>query len=425
MLTDLPPNLQWYRAALLIVIALCTYLHIPLVSGGRLLVPSFPTIALSPFLFLIVWRNVSLDDAIFLLKIIFVLMLSIALSPGYVHISEKILSLVQCCLALAVTVMIVRLMQQLRRELLERALLVLWCLIIAGSVLELAGVIRGASDAFREWAYEGTYTLYRGDYRDMNYVGWLRPKLFSTEPSHVTTMFIATINSWLLIRVTRLKIAIVAGATAVMLLIMGSPSLVISAAITVAILVWNRRTSMRNRLAMILAALLIGALLVAYFGESTFSTLETRINRIGGQTTGDQWRPTSENLRLVYPYLTLADTWSRWPLFGVGFGGKEVVMEHNIFSGVDPKFAIGTNAAAEFGIYLGLVGGIWFIWLLLKKASQTGIKRLGLMIVIGVLMSQLQGGMESFRYWGFIALLWGALAVADIEATTDAVGVHK
>jgi hypothetical protein len=195
MLTDLPPNLQWYRAALLIVIALCTYLHIPLVSGGRLLVPSFPTIALSPFLFLIVWRNVSLDDAIFLLKIIFVLMLSIALSPGYVHISEKILSLVQCCLALAVTVMIVRLMQQLRRELLERALLVLWCLIIAGSVLELAGVIREASDAFREWAYEGTYTLYRGDYRDMNYVGWLRPKLFSTEPSHVTTMFIATINS--------------------------------------------------------------------------------------------------------------------------------------------------------------------------------------------------------------------------------------
>jgi hypothetical protein len=53
----LVPSLQTYRAILLVVVALTTYLYLPLVSGGRLLVPSFPTVVLMPLLFLTVRRS--------------------------------------------------------------------------------------------------------------------------------------------------------------------------------------------------------------------------------------------------------------------------------------------------------------------------------------------------------------------------------
>jgi hypothetical protein len=397
---------------LLVAAALSTYLTIPLISGGRLLVPSVLTVALMPLLFLIVYRDLSPADKAFLPKVTFVLLLSIALSPGHAYVTEKLLSVVQCCLALSVTVMTVRLMLQMRREVLERALQVLWCLLIAGSVLEVTGVTRELSDAFRVWAYEGTYTVYDGDARDINFVGWVRPKVFSIEPSVVTKMFVALINSWLLVRVTGMKAAIVAVATGAMFVIMGSPMLVVSVAITLTILVWNRRASIRSRVATVLATLVVSVLFMTFFGETAISTLDVRIQRIGSIQADGRLELRSENLRAIVPWATLIDTWSRWPIFGVGFGGKEVVLEESRFSDTNYRFAMGANAAAEVGTYLGLLGGVWFIWLLLREASHTGVRLLAVMLAVVFLFSMLMGGLDSFRYWGHIALLWGALAVA-------------
>ena len=143
------------------------------------------------------------------------------------------------------------------------------------------------------------------------------------------------------------------------------------------------------------------------------STIDARLQRIGSVQTDGQLELRSENLRAVVPWLTLINTWSRWPVFGVGFGGKEVVLEESRFSDTNYRFAMGANAAAEAGTYLGLLGGAWFVWLLLGQASQTGVRRLGVMLAIVFLLSMLMGGLDSFRYWGHIALLWGALAVAD------------
>ena len=413
--TDVRQSWQWFRTSLLIAVAVASYLSVPLVSGGRLLVPSVATVALMPLLFLTVRRSITTADIVFLLKIVFLLLLSIVLSPGHEYTTLKLLSLVQCCLAIMVLVMTVRLMREIHRESLERALVVLWLLVVVGAILEVTGVIREVSDTFRTWAYQGVFTIYNGDERDVNLVGWLRPKLFSTEPSHVSKLFIVAINSWLLVRVTPTKVVIVIAATALMFLIMGSPMFIVSTAITVAILLWNRRASLRSRVSMIVVALMIGALFVAYFGQSTVSTVEARVDRIGDTAPGEQLERQSENLRVVYPYVTLLDTWSRWPVFGVGFGGKEVVMEHSVFQGVDPKFAIGTNATGELGTFLGLMGGTLFLWLLMRQVKQTGARRLGLMLAILAMFSQLMGGIASFRYWGFVAIFWGALAVADTE----------
>ena len=415
---EVASNLQWYQAALLILIAWSTYTSVPLLSGGRLLVPSFPTVALIPVLLLTAWQKVSKADEVFLLKITFVLLLSMLLSPGYEYLQEKFLGLIQCSMAIGVTILTVRLMQQMRRESLERTLLVLWCLIVFGCILEVVGLTRDISDSFREWAYVGMFTLIDSDLRDINMVGWARPKLFSSEPSHVTKFFIAAINSWLLVRVTWNRVAVVAGATLAMIVIMGSPMLVVSAAITVAIVLWDRRAHLRTKVAMILATLLIGGLFGVYSGGSVYSSIANRLMNVGPIQVGDDL--SSEDSRIVYPYVILVDTWRRWPLFGVGISGKEVVLESGRF-GDD----LGNNAMAEMWTYLGLVGGVLFIYVLLRQAYQTGVDRLGLLVVTVALFSQLMGGFVAFRSWGFIALIWGALAVADTQANLEAGQTHK
>jgi hypothetical protein len=421
----LSPSWQSYRATLLVLAALSTYLYLPLLSGGRLLVPSWTTVALLPLLFLTVRRDLSIADLLFLPKIAFVLLLSMAFSPGYIYLTEKFFSLVQFCLALSAAVLTVRLMLQMRHEVLERALLVVWCLLLVGAILEITGLTQELSDAFRAWAFGGTYTLYDSDERDISFVGWVRPKVFSTEPSAVTKMFIAAVNSWLLVRVTGTKAAVAAGVTGGMFVIMGSPMFAVSAAMTMAILVWNRRASVRARVATVLATLVVSVLFVSFLGDSALSTLEERIDRIGTSAPGGQLQLRSENLRAVVPWITFANTWSRWPLFGVGVGGKEVILENSVFSDTNASYAMGANAAAEIGTYLGLIGGAWFIWLLLSEVSHTGARRLGLMLAMMFLFSLLMGGVDSFRYWGHIALLWGGLAVADSTDDGDAPAPRK
>ena len=410
--TRVAPRWQSYRALLLVAAVLSTYLAIPLVSGGRLLVPSVTTVALMPLLFLIVYRDLSPADLVFLPKITFILFLSILFSPGHEYVTEKFLSVVQFCLAISVTIMTVRLMLQMSPKAIERALAALWSLLLAGSILEITGLTQDLSDTFRFWAYEGTYTLYDADLRDINMVGWVRPKVFSVEPSVVTKMFIALINSWLLVRVTGMKGAVVAVATGAMFVIMGSPMLVVSIAITLTILVWNRQASARSRVATVLATLVASVLFLSFFGDTAMSTLDARMARIGSVQADGQLEQRSENLRAIVPWVTLVNTWSSWPVFGVGFGGKEVVVEVSNLSNSNYRFAMGANAAAEVGTYLGLLGGTLFIWLLLRQAYHTGVQSLAMMLAVVFLFSLLMGGVDSFRYWGHIALLWGALAVA-------------
>jgi hypothetical protein len=407
------PAQQWYRAFLLIVIVCTTYLSVPLVSGGRLLVPSFPTVALIPLLVLAARRNISVGDFVFMFNVGVLLVASIALSPGHIYANEKILGLIQCFMAIAVALLVVRLMQQMRFEVLERTLCVIWLLVVIGSILEVVGILTAPSDAFRQWAYSGTYTLYDAVSRDINMVGWLRPKVFSVEPSHVTKFFVAAINSWLLVRVTWNKVWVTLMATLLMLMIMGSPMLLISASITFAVVLWNRNTRIGTKVGMLATALVVAVLFGTYYDGSRYSVIADRVLTIGDSTVSDADDLGSEEKRVVYPYVALMDTWSRWPFFGVGIGGKEVVFENSEFSFRDPESALGNNVLAEMGIYLGMVGALWFIFVLAHGAARTGVERLGLLAVMIVLFSQLMGGVISFRYWGYIALIWGALAFAD------------
>ena len=410
-----------HLTVLLVLIAWATYLHVPLVSGGRLLVPSFPAVALSPLLLLAVRQNLSTSDVVFLFKIGFVLLLSIALSPGYSHIQEKLFALAQFVMALGIAVLVVQLMQVMSRASLERALLIVCALILIGCLLEMFDVIKAPSDAFRAWAYGQLQGIYHADARDLNMVGWPRPKLFSEEPSHVTKFFIASTNAWLLVRVSMGKAVTVVGATTIMLVIMGSPMLIVSGAITLSILIWNQRVRLGVRIATVMGILIVGGVVGSYIAAESYSNVADRVARIDESAVTDMDESSGESTerlggderRVVLPWVTLADIWRQWPFFGVGVGGKEFVAEYRNLSESNPTLVVGNNAFASIGIFLGIVGGTMFVLLVLAQARNSGVRRVGLLAVVVILFSHLIGGIDSIRYWGFVALLWGALAAGD------------
>lgn len=421
---QLPPRFEWYRVSLLILVVVSTYTSVPLLSGDRVLIPSAPTVALAPLLFLAALPRFSMTDTVLLAKVSFLLLITIALSPGYRYLDEKLLGLAQCVMALGVALLIIRLMQLIRFERLERTLLLLWVAILAGSILEILDVTRQISDSFREWAYGAAYGLYGGEQRDMNMVGWLRPKLFSAEPSHVTKLFVAVINSWLLLRVSWTKTWIVTGATLAMLMIMGSPMLLISAIITIAIVALDRNVNPTSKVAILFATLLISVVFGIYYGASTFSQVTGRIATVE-LSPDEQGDLGSEERRIVHPYLVLIDTILRWPVFGVGISGKEVIFENPVPGILNPDAAIGNNVMAEMWTSLGIVGGVVFLFVLQRYARVTGVARIGLIGVIVASFSQLMGGMVTFRYWGFIALFLGAIAIADSRSKPPSVaGTH-
>lgn len=409
------------RSIVLLLLVVCTYLQVPLMSGDRLIVPSFPTIALIPFVFLLVHKDITGADYLFLAKVAFVLLLSIGLSPGYRYVDEKLLSLVQCVMAIGVAILAVRLMHQVGSEALERTLLTLWLLIMVGVLLEQAGIIKDASDRFREWAFSAQYTVYDHDLRDEGLVGWSRPKLFSVEPSHVTKFFVASLNAWLMVRVTWRKVAVGTAATLIMLIVMGSPMLLVSAAMTALTVMWDRRTTVGARATMICAAFILAVGVSVFHEGETFSTIGARIASISESGETVSARPSSEQQRVVIPYLTLVNTWLQSPLFGVGIGGKEVVAEQSQLRLDRPAVALGNNALAESGVYLGLVGSIWLIAIMWRQFGHSGVTRVGMLMMLIGLFSQLMGGVVSFQYWGFIGLLWGALAVSDRQTSSAAV----
>ena len=411
---------QGFRSALLLAVVVSAYLSIPLVAGGRVLVPSVLTVALAPILMLSVWSRFTTTDAVFMLKISFVLLVSIALSPGYVYLNSKLMALAQLCAGLLVVLLTVRLMQHLGARSVERLLLLLWVSIVVGCVLEIAGITREYSDAFRDWAYGSTDEIYDGDARDTNMVGWPRPKLFSVEPSHVSKLFVIVVNAWLLLRVTWPKTWIAGVATVFMIVVMGSPILVVSIGMTFLIVLWNQRARAGAKVAMVLAMLLVAIYFGFQDGDSPFATVADRLEGINTDPTERDDLGSVEQ-RTIYPFLVLLDTWSRWPFFGVGIGGKDVVFEHSLVELNEATNAMGKNIVGELGISLGLVGASVFLLLLLKHAHYTGVKRVGLFGILFMMTSLLMGGLVTFRYWGLVAILWGAMALADADSPELAV----
>jgi hypothetical protein len=400
------------RLALLVAFLVAIYVDVPLYVSQSFFIPSvFVLLVLMPILAAMYHRRIYKYEAAFVGGAAVVLALSALLSPGIGSVDQKLLGLMQTVVSICSGILLLKLLNDLRGRRVEQVLLMLSVALVVGALLEVVGVLNTASDSFRELAFRqsGFVGFYDADERDIGITGFPRPKLFTAEPSFLAVGFLAFANSWLVLAYSRKNLILACLGTLLMFVLVGSPVIVLSLAtsLTVALLNEPRLSS----LAVTAALLCIGGLGLASVQPEVFASFFERV--VESYENVGTLKPTSENRRIIFPFLTVVDVILNSPFFGVGISGKEVIERYSTLP-LDPDIALGNNVLAMFLMYLGLLGALLFGKITLDYWRRAGIGRIVLLLALILALSQTIGGFESPKFWGYVFLFTGVVKKASV-----------
>lgn len=397
------------RAGLLTLFLVSVYVEVPLYLDDSLFVPSFFTLlVLVPILALMYHRRIYKYEASFLGQVVLVLLLTALLSPGLVYLNEKLVGMLQTVVSIAAGILLLKLLGDLPKRWVANVLAVLCAALLVGAALEVVGVLREASDSFREAAFGQIESgLYASDQRDQEITGFVRPKLFTTEPSLLAIGFLVFVNSWLVLTYDKKRLAAAGLGTAMMLVMTGSPVLLLSLAASLTIALFKEPKFIS--VAAIGMLFCTAGLGFALLQPEITSNVTTRV--VESSENVGSLRTTSENRRVVFPYVTLVDVLQRSPLFGVGVSGKELVERYASLP-IDPRYALGNNVLAMFIIYTGLAGALLFGRSIFGYWRRVGVGNIALLVVLILALSQTMGGFETPRFWGYAFLFTGAVKMS-------------
>jgi hypothetical protein len=416
------PPLPKFRIALLAAFLVGIYVDVQIYVTSSFVIPSvFMLLIQIPILAVMYHRRIYKYEAAFVGKILLVLLMSVLLSPGFEYLDQKLFGLVQAVAAIIGAVLLLKLLNDLPRHWVARVLLVLSVVLVAGAFLEVIGVLRPISDSFREMAFPEAY-FYEADERDVTITGFPRPKFFTAEPSYLAIGFFAFINSWLILTYSKKRLFVACSVTLLMFVLTGSPVIVLSLIVSLIIAQFSEPDFTSLVFIGVLAC--VAGLGLASTQPQVFTSFLDRFGETY-QNLGTS-NPTSENLRLVFPYLTLVDVLRGSPFFGVGVAGKELVERYSSLP-VDPSAALGNNALAWFFIYLGLVGSLLFIRFTLDYWRRARVGRIALLVVLVLALSQTMAGPETIKFWGYVSLFAGVVKKSSIpgERTLKAAGNRR
>lgn len=397
------------RAGLLMLFLVSVYVEVPLYLDSSLFVPSFFTLlVLVPILTLMYHRRIYKHEAAFLGQVVLILLLTALLSPGFIYLNEKLVGMLQTVLSIAAGILLLKLLGDLPKRWVANILAVLCAALLFGAALEVLGVLREASDSFRDTAFGQMESgIYASDQRDQEITGFVRPKLFTTEPSLLAIGFLVFVNSWLVLTYDKKRLAAAGLGTAMMLLLTGSPVLLLSLAASLTITLFKEPRFIS--VAFVGMLVCIGGLGFALLQPEITSNVTTRV--VESTENVGTLKTTSENRRVVFPYVTLVDVLQRSPLFGVGISGKELVERYASLP-IDPRYALGNNVLAMFVIYTGLAGALLFGSSIYSFWRRAGVRNIALLVVLILALSQTMGGFETPRFWGYAFLFTGAVKMS-------------
>jgi hypothetical protein len=289
-----------------------------------------------------------------------------------------------------------------------RKVLFLWLVfIVVGMILETVfSPLRDLSDAFRHMVY-AKELLYVDDARDLHIHGSVRPKLFTTEPSHVATAFVIFGAGWYVLSSFRWRLASLFLCMILAILFLGSPFVLL-----VLPLAWflDRMASGRAVFGIIAAS--VPVLGIVAFALTRYST------RFADILSG---KDGSFFVRFQGPYEVALKSIEQYPIFGVGIGAKPALfgyMEvvYSSYSSFEPswhdhRLYLLVNAFANSLSFFGIAGAAIFYFLVAQWAKGFGIRVL-VSLSVTLLLFQLDGGLETLRMWGSIAVVLGCYAMA-------------
>lgn len=288
----------------------------------------------------------------------------------------------------------------------SRMFMMLLLVLIVGSLLELYGGVKPLSDAFRRSTNSWRW-IYDSDVRDLSSYGGLRPNFFASEPSVLGIIAGYSLLFWFLsashFRSRRLALAMVLSAFT--FLVIRSPTMLVCTAAVVIFYLSEWPAGYKVSRARC-TAFGIGALIAIVLVPSIIAA-----NTEYGQTG-------SFLMRTLGPAIVAKTVLQDFPLFGVGLGGREVLMKE-IISGYSSSGAFAqfpyllqgaatgtmstnhliTNQFWEFWIYFGLVGGALIIFALWHLLGKLGVPNRFLVLCTSALIMTTSGGINVPMGW--------------------------
>jgi hypothetical protein len=387
------------------------YLNIHLYRGNQALCTSVICGVVGSVILIRHRREISHRFIEISLAIVLLSALSIVFAPMLgTYLMEHIKGLLQLGYSIVVGYSLYLVLQNTDRGDIVRMLVAFDVLIVVGCLLEAITPLSAVSDGFRQAVFPES-RVYVGDDRDIGFFGLVRPKLFTSEPSHVSKFYLITSLAWFFLMKNPLRYAYFAAAMLAGMVAIRSPILLAGLAV-LGILAFKGQLGILKRRslagivsipAMIVILLGLGVASITIFEERVTNMLESRDG--------------SANFRISIPYEVAIRTMMEHPFFGVGLGAIEATEDVTIevIGGyVTSKYQLLTydsvaqsltNCFCEVFIFYGLLGGAVFVLLIFSMIKYMGNRKYFFCSIIIYIFMNWDGGFVSPRLWASIMLI--------------------
>lgn len=308
-----------------------------------------------------------------------------------------------------------------KREQLAKLFYYLCLLIIIGCALENYTSFKALSDSFRVWAFHIS-DLQHNLSRDISMFGRERPKLFTSEPSHVAKFLLFSITMWLALSEKRRYIqALIISMVGILLI--GSPILLLIIPNILVIVVYlegNGISNLFKRMNMkrLLLYFILALFIVGFLGYALLIVLANRVDSMAGGGEG------STIIRIQAPPLIAFDVIKENPLWGSGITALEMISEITFFhirelgisyiKDANEATNLITNGFWLHWIQFGLLGGVLIILAIYQIMKTIGVKHYLYCLFLILIFTQTIGGNVTVRFWTYI---WGFFLTSVLVAS--------
>lgn len=413
------------RTGLVVVYLVGLYTYIPLGFLPGPPVPAFLAGTAGFLLLLLNLRGLRVRDAWPLAAYLGLALWGIAVAPEAArYLGERSKSWIYLVYSVAGSLGLFLELARWSRDRLARLFLTATLLILAGAALESYTPLGAVSDAVRRAVFEEG--VYAADRRDVLLFGRVRPKLFTSEPSHVAKFFLLSSSVWLGLTRARRRYLTYALLAAAGLFLIRSPIVILTAGAAAVTKVWLdmpglSRSLLTGPLRRRLGLLAMAAALALLVAGAAATILSTRIAQIA--SGADE----SFLLRIAAPALLATETAVSYPFFGVGLGGNDA-MVHEMQTAFT-RLGVDTSRFEEVAeklfnvfwmhwIYFGALGGVVAVWLVGLFARKVGARHYLFVASMALLFSQTMGAYNGIRYWSYLMLIFVVSRVRLAELRT-------
>ncbi len=388
-----------------ITILALSFLSFPL-ALGNLSIPNFYVLVLVLVAIIKYHPILERSDYEFLALIGLFLLFNIHLTYYSGLYIEKYKGFIQTMISLSIFVVFLRVGIS-RKIITETGLLIIILFIFLFSFLEIfVTPVKEFVDFVRNAAF--LEHIYANDRRDILLSGHLRPTLFSSEPSHVTKLYFVLMFSYGIVSKKYFWIKVTG------LLILGmytfaSPTVILSFLLILFHRYYEnifnfKKLGFLKAVFLAIFAIAISFILIQFVFVGLAGRFERTINGADG----------SFNVRFLYPLISVLDTLKSKPLFGIGLSAKEYIQQISSLAmfNFDALTTLGNNAFAHSIVYFG-GSALLFYNLLVRYISRNVGKPWFYVFIIIFVFSFNMGGLETPRYWVFLALMFLAIEYSN------------